>query len=165
MSSDPAWSAVPGRTDVNWAFGGVVSTSSTHDGASPEVGGGSPSPMPLVTTTVSPNTPSPGRSNSTGDLRSGSSQSRCQVLPWSPVIHTSTLLTPLGPTWSSRYSSVACVPLRSRAAVIPDWSAAGAGTANAGLPGAAGAGTVTWLVEGPATGVSRPLFSPGDGSR
>src|SRR5262249_59607233 len=143
-----------------WAFGGVVSTSSTHDGASPEVGGGSPSPMPLVTTTVSPNTPSPGRSNSTGDLRSGSSQSLCQVLPWSPVIHTSTLLTPLGPTCSSRYSSVACVPLRSRAAVTPVWGAAGAGPAHADAPRHAGPGMEHWLVRWPANRPGRQSVAP-----
>src|SRR3954454_13891732 len=52
---------------------------------------------------LSPNVPSPPRSTSKGEVRSGSSPTRLQVRPASRVIHNSTTAGPFGPASSTAY--------------------------------------------------------------
>src|SRR5262245_15388460 len=89
--------------------------------------------------------PSPGRSNSTGLRRSGSSHSFFQVCPSSAVNHSRTLPTPLGPTCSSWYSSKACV-------LLINWRLV-AGSAVSGVFGEGGEGGDAVAGESPETDV------------
>src|SRR5580658_8817415 len=87
-------------------MGGVLSTSTQLWGGSPGAGGWSPSPDAERATRDNPNVPSPPRSTSIGETRSGSSPRRIQVRPPSCVIQSSTVAGPFGPGSSMAYWSL-----------------------------------------------------------